>query len=179
MIGIAWEMVIGRILRWSMRVPSFGVCIMFETELHLPLGVLHSIADFKKEHCHWWPWPYHVSSEKELSTFWISWATRWDKSHVREILRCQLQSFEGDEWQGMWAASVSLEWSENSDIVPTSARKCLLLHCHEPEKDPRLPMRMQCAHILKANSWDWVASPGISCQTSDYRTLSSQVYRSI
>lgn len=43
---------------------------MFETEeLHLRLGVLHSIVDFKKEHCHWWPWPYHVSSEKELSTF--------------------------------------------------------------------------------------------------------------
>lgn len=53
-----------------MRVPFFGVCIMFETEeLHLPLGVLHSIVDLKKEHCHWWPWPYHVSSEKELSTF--------------------------------------------------------------------------------------------------------------
>lgn len=70
MIGIAWEMVIGRILRCSMRVPFFGVCIMFETEeLHLRLGVLHSIVDFKKEHCHWWPWPYHVSSEKELSTF--------------------------------------------------------------------------------------------------------------
>lgn len=36
----------------------------------------------------------------------------------------------------MWAASMSLEWPENSDIIPTSARKCLLLHCHEPKKAP-------------------------------------------
>lgn len=172
LMGIAWEMVVGRILRWSMRVSFSGASRLRQENCNLPLAALHSIADFKKEHCYWWPWPYHVSPEKESSTFWIRWANRWDKSRVREILHCQLWRFEGDEWWGMWAASISLEWPENSDIIPTSARKCLLPHCHEPKKDPRLPMRMQCANILKANSRDWVASSGIPYQTSDYRTPS-------